>query len=212
MLTASGPYGSRSWTYDKVGNRLSEQKIVSGTTTNQTYTYPGTSNRLASITQGGTTVRSFTYDAAGSTTGDTRSGTAYTYTINDAGRIAQLTIAGSIKANYTYDAKNRLSVRQTLNMTPAGTTHLIYDKDDHVRLTTGLLLHRSSSPHWRITRRSLERPSSPVAVSAESAHDPGAGPLEEPPESRLTLHPIQRHRGRAARQGDAVQRSLTSSR
>ena len=73
---------------------------------------------------------------AGNTTGDTRSGTAYAYTINDAGRISQLTIGGTVKANYTYDAKNRLSIRQTLNMTPVGTTHLIHDKDDHVIVET----------------------------------------------------------------------------
>ena len=136
MTGGSGPYGSRSWTYDKVGNRLSEAKTVGGTTTNQTYSYPGTSNKLASVTQSGSTVRSFTYDAAGNTTGDTRSGTAYAYTINDAGRISQLTIGGTVKATYKYDAKNRLSVRQTLNMTPAGTTHLIHDKDDHVIVET----------------------------------------------------------------------------
>lgn len=136
MLTAAGSYGSRTWTYDKVGNRLSEAKTVGSTTTNQTYTYPATSNRLTSITQSGTTVRSFAYNAAGSTTGDTRSGTAYATTINDAGRISQLTVAASIKANDTYDSKNRLSIRQTLNMTPAGTTHLIHDKDDHVIVET----------------------------------------------------------------------------
>ena len=101
-----------------------------------TYAYPGASNRLASIAQAGATVRSFTYDAAGNMTGDTRSGTAYAAAISDAGRMAQLKVGGVIKANYTYDARNRLSVRRTLNMTPAGTTHLIHDAWDHVIVET----------------------------------------------------------------------------
>ncbi|WP_289016551.1 RHS repeat-associated core domain-containing protein [uncultured Methylobacterium sp.] len=131
LLTATGPYGSRGYTYDKVGNRLSETKTVSGTTTTQTYTYPTTSNRLSAITQGGTAVRSFLYDAAGNQTSDTRSGTAYVTTISDAGRIGQVSVGGSVKANYSYDGRNRLSVRQTLNATPSGTTHVIHDVWDH---------------------------------------------------------------------------------
>ena len=136
LLTASGPYGSRSYSYDKVGNRLSEVREVSGTTTTQSYVYPAASNQVSSVTQGGTTVRAFGYDAAGNITSDTRSGTAYAYTISQAGRIAQVTVGGTVKANYLYDGSNRLSVRQTLNMTPSGTTHLIHDVWDHVLVET----------------------------------------------------------------------------
>lgn len=35
-------------------------------------------------------------------------------------------------ANYTYDGRDRLSVRQTLNMTSAGTTQYGYGIWDHV--------------------------------------------------------------------------------
>ncbi|WFT82595.1 DUF6531 domain-containing protein [Methylobacterium sp. CB376] len=35
LLTATGPYGSLSWSYDKVGNRLSETRTVAGTTSTQ---------------------------------------------------------------------------------------------------------------------------------------------------------------------------------
>lgn len=48
--SGSGGYGSLAWTYDKVGNLLS-QTVNSSTTT---YGYTSNSNRLASITHGGT--------------------------------------------------------------------------------------------------------------------------------------------------------------
>ena len=136
--SASGTYGKRSWTYDLVGNRLSEVKTPSGSSTSTTsaFNYPKTSNLLTSVTQGSTTTRAFTYDAAGNTTQDKRASTAYNYAISDAGRISQLTIGTTVTAKYTYDAKDRLSVRQTLNMSPAGTTQMLYDVWDHLLAET----------------------------------------------------------------------------
>ncbi|WP_167858444.1 RHS repeat-associated core domain-containing protein [Methylobacterium nonmethylotrophicum] len=136
LVGGTGPWGALSWTYDTVGNRLSEARSASGTTTTQTYAYPSGSNRLSGVSQGGTAVRSFLYDAAGSLTSDTKSGATTAYTISAAGRIAQVTVGGVAKANYLYDGKNRLSVRQTLNMTPSGTQHLIHDVWDHVLVET----------------------------------------------------------------------------
>ncbi|GJD99630.1 RHS repeat-associated core domain-containing protein [Methylobacterium isbiliense] len=136
LLTATGPYGSLGWSYDKVGNRLSEARTLAGTTTTQSYAYPTSSNRLRSVSQGGTALRSFLYDAAGNLTSDTRAGTAYSYTISGAGRIAQVQVGGVVRANYAYDGRNRLSVRQTLNLTPSGTTHLIHDVWDRVLVET----------------------------------------------------------------------------
>lgn len=43
LLTATGPYGSLSYTYDIVGNRLSEVRTISGAITTQSYAYPATS-------------------------------------------------------------------------------------------------------------------------------------------------------------------------
>jgi hypothetical protein len=80
LLTASGSYGSRTWTYDKVGNRLTEAKTVSGTTTTQTYFYPANSNVLSNIQQAGVTVRSFLHSASGHMVQDTRGSTVYGYT------------------------------------------------------------------------------------------------------------------------------------
>lgn len=136
LLSGSGPFGSRTWTYDKVGNRLTEAKTVSGTTTSTTWAYPTTSNLLTNVKQGTAATRAFGYDAAGDTATDARGSTAYAYTISDAGRIAQLKVGGTVTAGYAYDAKDRLSVRQTQNMTPSGTTQYLYDAWDHLLAET----------------------------------------------------------------------------
>jgi len=34
---------------------------------------------------------------------------------------------GTVTADYTYDGLERMAIRTTLNMTPAGTTHYLYD-------------------------------------------------------------------------------------
>lgn len=47
LQSATGPWGSLSWTYDGVGNRLTE---VAGAT--RTYAYPTTSNKLTSVIEG----------------------------------------------------------------------------------------------------------------------------------------------------------------
>jgi YD repeat-containing protein len=66
LTSASGPWGTLSWTYDGVGNRLTETLGATVDTTN----YPATSNKPTNITRSGPTVRSFTYDAAGNVATD----------------------------------------------------------------------------------------------------------------------------------------------
>jgi RHS repeat-associated protein len=74
--SGTGGYGSLAWTYDKVGNLLSQTINGSGTT----YGYTSGSNRLASITHGGTI--NVTTDANGNITSipPAGSGTAATFT------------------------------------------------------------------------------------------------------------------------------------
>jgi RHS repeat-associated protein len=54
--------------------------------------------------------------------------TTYKYGYNNRGRLNQLTTNGTVTATYAYDGLDRMSVRTTQNMTPAGTTHYIYDR------------------------------------------------------------------------------------
>jgi RHS repeat-associated protein len=121
-----GSWGTLDWTYDSVGNRSSEV-LTSGSATTSTYNYPGGSNLLSSITQSSTPVRSFSYDGAGNVTADTRASTVYNYRYNNRSRLDRLTIGSTQTADYTYDGLERLAVRVTQNMTPAGTTHYVYD-------------------------------------------------------------------------------------
>jgi RHS repeat-associated protein len=88
---------------------------------------PGTSNLLSSLTQSSTTVRSFSYDGAGNVAADTRGSTTYNYAYNKRDRLAKLTIGSTVTADYTYDGLERLAIRTTSNMTPAGTTQYVYD-------------------------------------------------------------------------------------
>jgi hypothetical protein len=57
-----------------------------------------------------------------------RGSITYNYRYNKRGRLDQLTIGSTVTANYTYDGLERMALRITQNMTPAGTTHYIYDR------------------------------------------------------------------------------------
>ena len=130
LQTASGIWGALAWSYDGVGNRTSEA-LTSGSTTTWSYTYPPTSNLLGTVTDG-SNVRTFTHDAAGNVTADDRSGTGYNYRYNNRARRDRLTIGSTVTADYTYDGLERLAVRVTQNMTPASTTHYVYDRQGHL--------------------------------------------------------------------------------
>jgi RHS repeat-associated protein len=51
----------------------------------------------------------------------------FNYRYNNRGRLDRLTIGTTVTADYTYDGLERLALRTTQNMTPAGTTHYVYD-------------------------------------------------------------------------------------
>jgi RHS repeat-associated protein len=123
---AGGPWGTLNYTYDLVGNRTSEALTQGSTTTTSTYAYPPASNRLAIVTEG-VNVRALTYDNAGNVTIDDRIGTVYNYAYNNRGRLSGLTIGATPTASYVYDGLERLALRTTQNITPAGTTHHLYD-------------------------------------------------------------------------------------
>ena len=136
--SGTGGYGSYSWTYDKLGNRLT-QTVGSATTT---YGYPRATNRLASITVGGTTTpvstnangniisippansstaATFAYlvtNRLGSVTG---SPTAATFVYNDWGQRFTKTDSGGSPTYYIYGQDGAL-----LEETDSGLTDYIY--------------------------------------------------------------------------------------
>ncbi|MEZ5901199.1 MAG: hypothetical protein R3D51_17095 [Hyphomicrobiaceae bacterium] len=88
MQNADGPWGSKTFFYDGVGNRTFENSTVAGVTTSDNLTYPATNNRVQSIVRNTTTtVRSFTYDNGGNILTDVRSGVSYAYTYDNANRL-----------------------------------------------------------------------------------------------------------------------------
>ena len=122
LATASGPYGAMTFTYDGVGNRVTYKL---GTATDS-YTYPGTSNRLGGITLAAGGSRAFNYDAAGNVTLDNRTGGGYGYTYNSAGRLSEFRVNGVLQASYKYDAVGRQAIR-TLTSPTAVTIHSVFD-------------------------------------------------------------------------------------
>lgn len=126
-ITEGGLFVNHEYTYDLAGNRRTERQRPAGwTVPARTYNYPATSNRLTSVVEGSTTLRTFTYDAAGNITDDGRGGTAVDYAYDAAGRLRTVTVDSLLRGTYTYDGMDRLAVRTTSNQTPAGTTHLLY--------------------------------------------------------------------------------------
>jgi RHS repeat-associated protein len=119
------PYNAEvdSWTYDGIGNRLTN--TVNGNT--QTYTYfkngqnPLNGQRLSSD---GT--NSYTYDANGNTA--TRTG----YTVGYDAENRQSSISGGISASYTYDYQGR----RTSKTVAGTTTTYLYDGLNPIAETT----------------------------------------------------------------------------
>ena len=59
---------------------------------------------------------------------EARTGGAYAYTYNAAGRMAELRIGGVLQASYQYDAMGRQAIR-TLTSPTAVTIHSVFDSD-----------------------------------------------------------------------------------
>jgi RHS repeat-associated protein len=127
LQDASGAWGSLTYYYGSGGNRTHEILTSGGTTTTKITSYASTSNRMTQVTTNGTVSRTFAHDNAGNLVTDTKSGTAWTYTHNAAGRLSQASEGATIRGTYTYDGLERLAIRAA-----AATTHLIYDTAGHL--------------------------------------------------------------------------------
>jgi uncharacterized protein RhaS with RHS repeats len=72
-----------------------------------------------------------------------------------------VTVAGNLKATYTYDAAQHLAIRVLTNMTPSGTIHTVYDRD-------GNLLMESNGLATGITRDYVWLPETQIAPTMGS--------------------------------------------
>ena len=96
-----------------------------------TYSYHSTSNLLQGVTRSGVTPdpRAFTYDGAGNTLTDVRSGVSYAYTYNNANRLKTVSQSGNLIGTYTYNGREQLTTRVITNSGSAnGTTYFVHDQ------------------------------------------------------------------------------------
>ncbi len=124
LNSASGLYGSQSYTYDGVGNRLT--RVVGSTT--DTYAYSSTANQISTVTTG-SNVRSFTYLPSGQVSQDVRDPSdTYTFAANDNGRNASASLNSSTVGSYLYNA-----FEQRVQKVAGGvTTQFVFDRFGHL--------------------------------------------------------------------------------
>jgi RHS repeat-associated protein len=132
LASASGAWGSAAYSYDPVGNRLSD--VVTGPSNlNRQASIDSFSNRLMSMTENGAALRSYTYDGAGNIITDMRPGETYGYTYNKRNRLASVTRNTVAYATYGYNALEQLTTRTTSAAGgPVGTIAYVYDLDGHL--------------------------------------------------------------------------------
>jgi RHS repeat-associated protein len=113
LTSALGGYGNLGYTYDAVGNRLTEVR----NSTTDTYSYATTSNRLNSITRSAGN-RNFTYDNAGNPTQRTSDDNkTHNNTFNNANRLSSVNVNGTLAANYTYNPLGQRVIKTLANGT-----------------------------------------------------------------------------------------------
>ena len=122
VTQASGVYGTLAYSYDAVGNRLSE--TGGNNALAQSYGYAGGSNQLLSVANGGTT-RLLSYTAAGNlASNDNGAGTVLGFSYNQQNRLVQATSQGIAVAQYQQNFLGERVAKGTL----AGITQFHYDR------------------------------------------------------------------------------------
>lgn len=123
LTTGNGPWGTRSWSYDKIGNRLTETR---GATTD-TYVYTlnvagGRSPKLDKINLGLGGVKDVTADAAGNETQVNVAGNVIDRTYDAVGRLtSQARGAAQTSSTFLYDGRGFLRSASGSSPATAGT-------------------------------------------------------------------------------------------
>jgi RHS repeat-associated protein len=133
LTSAAGPWGTKTHSYDGVGNRITDTTTLGTTTTTRTQYYAPTSNRLDNIWQNGALLQYYNHDAAGNMIALIRTGESFDYVYNKRNRLSTVTRNGALWGSYVYNALEQL-VSRTSNApsAPLGTIHYIYDLDGHL--------------------------------------------------------------------------------
>jgi RHS repeat-associated protein len=132
LASASGAWGSASYSYDPVGNRVND--IVTGTSnTSRVASYDTISNRITAMTENAAAFRSYTYDGAGNILTDVRPGETFAYTYNNRNRLSSVTRNAAAWGTYIYNGMEQLVSRVSQSpAAPVGTIHYIYDPSGHL--------------------------------------------------------------------------------
>jgi len=126
LSEADGIYGDLDFAHDLNGNRTSRSVTNTGTSQSESYSYPLSSNRLQSTSQG-TSSRALGYDGAGNVTSDDLDGSIYTYSYDAANRMSALSINGVAEAEYRYNALGQQVSRYLV--AEDRTIHTVHDLD-----------------------------------------------------------------------------------
>ena len=116
LTRGDGPWGTRSWTYDRIGNRLTETH--GGTT--DTYTYQlvpppgnGHSPLLSTVQLGAGGTRTYQYDPAGNLQQISQGSTSTSLTNDAANRLAAITTSPGAGVSLRYDGRDYLTLADT---------------------------------------------------------------------------------------------------
>ncbi len=151
LTSGTGPWGSLAFTYDKIGNRLSETRDAGGSPQNRPYAYPaspsgGNLPKLASITDpAGDRLERFFFDDAGNQTYRSTQTAKHRLSYDALGRMSQIKTdsdetAGAL-VTLAYDGRSflREATRSPFPGQPATvTTNPTYSSD-------GRLMHKATS-------------------------------------------------------------------
>jgi RHS repeat-associated protein len=120
LTLGNGPWGARSWTYDKIGNRLTETRAgVTDTSTYQLVPPPGTGHSpiLSSIALGAGGSRSYSYDAVGNLAQTTQGSSSTLFTNDDASHLAALeTTSPRAGVAFHYDGRDYLTLADSASL------------------------------------------------------------------------------------------------
>jgi len=157
LKQGDGPWGTRSWTYDRIGNRLTE---IRGATTD-TYNYTSHNPRLGSITLGGAAgTRAYTYDPAGNDIREASPTSQLDLHYDGANRLTQLLEETSRSASYmTYDGRNFLTqARQDVNACSPVVTQSVYTRPSCSKPFSPGVRASKTGPPWSSRKTPNSRP------------------------------------------------------
>lgn len=124
LTSASGPWGSLAYSYDKNGNRQTETKNSSSTS----YAYKANTNQL--ISAAGEKNYSFSFDQ----NGNTQTENTKTYTYNQNQRLIKVAEGSTTKGEYVYDGDGQRVKKNANNQT----SYFVFDQQ-------GKLLHEAGA-------------------------------------------------------------------